>query len=308
MIRRLGALLALAFLVSCNGGGVCGNCTVPPYNATGATAPGGTPVIPPGVIATPAPATLSCNQGGAAIPLGAALAPFALLAASTITNTGLSIVTYAPTAITAGTHDDLIGVSPGTAVTGFYPPGVDADGPNAIYAAGYNTNAAVPLAAQNALTTAYNATAAAGPVTQTFVGGQDLSQATYVGGGQPVGTLPPGIYASPSTLSIMAGNLTLNGLGNPQSVFIFQIGSSFTTTLNGLASGNVILTNGATACNVFWQIGSSATLGGATFYGNVMAQSSVTLTSSAAFTSRALARTGGVTISAATLVTNPGGQ
>jgi hypothetical protein len=211
-------------------------------------------------------------------------------------------------AITAGTHDDLIGVSPGTAITGFYPPGVDTDGPNAIYAAGYNPNAAVPLAAQAALTIAYNAAAAAVPVTQAFAGGQDLSQATYNGGGQPVGTLPPGIYASPSTLSIMAGNLTLNGLGNPQSVFIFQIGSSFTTTFNGVASGNVILTNGASACNVYWEIGSSATLGGATFYGNVMAQASVTLTSSAAFTGRALARTGAVTISAPTLVTNPGGQ
>jgi len=302
MIRRLAALLTLAFLVSCNGGGLCGNCTVPPFNAAGSG------VIPPGVLATPPPATLSCSQGGSAIPLGAALAPFALLAGSTITNTGLTIVTYAPTAVTGGTHDDLIGVSPGTAVTGFYPPGVDADGPNAIYAVGYNGNAAVPLAAQNALTTAYNAVAAAGPVTQTFVGGQDLSQANYIGGGQPTGTLPPGIYASPSTLSILAGNLTLNGLGNPQSVFIFQVGSGFTTMLNGLAGGNVILTNGASACNVYWQIGSSATLGGATFYGNVLSLSSITLTSSAAFTGRALARNGAVTISAATLVTNPGGQ
>jgi hypothetical protein len=251
---------------------------------------------------------LSCNQSGAAIPLGVALAPFALLAGSTITNTGLTVVTYAPLAITAGTHDDLIGVSPGTAVTGFYPPGVDTDGPNAIYAAGYNPNAAVPLAAQAALTIAYNAVGSAGPLTQVFPPGQDLSQATYNGGGQPVGTLPPGIYASPSSLSIMAGNLTLNGLGNPQSVFIFQIGSTLTTTLNGSVSGNVILTNGASACNVYWEIGSSATLGGATFYGNVMARTSITLTSSTTFTGRALARNGAVTISAPTLVTNPGGQ
>jgi hypothetical protein len=106
----------------------------------------------------------------------------------------------------------------------------------------------------------------------------------------------------------MAGNLTLNGLGNPQSVFIFQVGSSLTTTLNALVSGNVILTNGASACNVYWQIGTSATLGGATFYGNVLANASVTLVSSGAFTGRALARSGAVTISAATLVTNPGGQ
>ncbi len=106
----------------------------------------------------------------------------------------------------------------------------------------------------------------------------------------------------------MAGNLTLNGLGNPQSTFVFQMGSSLTTTLNGGASGNVILTNGASACNIYWQVGSSATLGGASFYGDVFALSSITLTSSASFAGRALARNGSVTISAATLVTNPGGQ
>jgi len=70
------------------------------------------------------------------------------LAGSTITNVGNTLVTYAPGAVTGGTNDDLIGVSPGTAVTGFYPPGTDTDGPNAIYAAGYNPNAAVPAAAQ----------------------------------------------------------------------------------------------------------------------------------------------------------------
>ncbi len=129
--------------------------------------------MPPGV-ATPPPSTLSCSQGGSAIALGAALAPFALLAGSTITNTGLTVVTNAPGAVTGSVSDDLIGVSPGTAVTGFYPPGTDTGGTNAIYAAGYNTNAAVPLAAENALMTAYNA-AAGVPATQTFLGGQDLS-------------------------------------------------------------------------------------------------------------------------------------
>ena len=312
--RRLTALVALAFLASCSGSG-CGNCTVPAFNATpvaGTTptpSPGITPTPTPSPTPTPTPATLSCNQGAAAIPLGPALAPFALLAGSTITNVGNTLVTYAPGAVTAGINDDLIGVSPGTAVTGFYPPGTDTDGTNAIYAANYNTNAAVPLAAENALTTAYNV-AAGKPATATVAG--DLSQASVPG--YPTGTLPAGVYKSTSSLSIAAGNLTLDGGGNSQSVFIFQMGSTLTTTLNGGVSGNVLLQNGASPCNIYWQVGSSATLGGATFYGNVLAYSSITINATN-FTGRALA--GGPTLGdgsvsipiiAGSLITNPGGQ
>jgi type VI secretion system secreted protein VgrG len=219
---------------------------------------------------------------------------------------GNTLVTY-----TGTTHDDLVGVSPGTAVTGFYPPGTVADGPNSIYAATFNTNAAVPLAAENALTTAYN-TAAGRAATVSFVGTPDLSQASVPG--HPTGTLPPGVYHATSSVSIAAGNLTLDGGGDPTGVFIFQIGSTLTTTLNGGTSGNVILTNGANACNIYWQVGSSATLGGATFFGNVFAFSSITLNASN-FTGRALAGgpslgTGAVSIPVAggSLITNPGGS
>jgi hypothetical protein len=307
LLARLIAPAALVALAAC---GTC-NCNVPPFTATaGVTVPPGSVgvVLPPGAVvpgATPPPATLSCSQGAGSIALGPALAPFALLAGSTITNTGNTIVTYAAGAVTGSLNDDLIGVSPGTAVVGFYPPGVDADGPNAIYAAGYNTASAVPLAAEAALTTAYN-TAAGLAATTTFPGGQDLSLATVPG--HPTGTLPPGVYKSASTLSIASGNLTLDGGGNAQSVFVFQVGSAFTTTLNAGAGGNVILTGGATACNVYWQVGTSAVLGGATFYGNILALASVTLTTSTQFTGRALARSAAVTISTASLVTNPGGS
>ncbi len=116
------------------------------------------------------------------------------------------------------------------------------------------------------------------------------------------------MYKSASTFGILAGNLTLDGGGNPQSTFIFQAGSALTTTLGGGAAGNIILTGGASACNITWQVGSAAVLGGASFYGNILAQASVTLTTSTQFTGRALARTGAVTISSATLVTNPGGS
>jgi len=326
------ALVALASLSAC---GAC-NCNLPARSPVVAVAPGVTPtplpgatptplpgatptpaplvtptpvvVVPPGVVPpapTPPPTTLSCNQSATAPGLGAALTPFAVLAGTSVSNTGLSVITYATGATTAGVNDDLVGVSPGTAVVGFYPSGTDADGINAIYGAGYNANAGIPIAAQAALTTAYN-TFAGLAATTTFPGGQDLSQAAVPG--YPTGTLPPGVYASPSTLGILAGNLTLDGGGNPQSMFVFQTGSALTTTLNGGGSGNIILTNGASACNIYWQVGSSASLGGTSFYGNVLALTSVTLTSSTQFTGRALARNGAVTISSATLVTNPGGK
>jgi hypothetical protein len=304
--RRLGLA---ALLVSLAGCGAC-NCTVPAYTAGAAGAPvilGGVALAPganPPATLPPA-GTLSCSQGAGSVPLGPALSPFALLAGSTITNTGASIVTYAAGAVTGNLNDDLVGVSPGTSVVGFYPSGSVTDGPSAIYAVGSHNDPAVTVAAESALTTAYNVAAGTASTT-TFPGGQDLS--TAVVGVNPPGTLPPGVYKSPSTLGIFAGNLTLNGGGNPQSVFIFQVGTALTTTFNGGATGNVILANGATACNVYWQVGTSAVLGGASFYGNVLASASVTLTSSTQFTGRALARNGAVTISTATLVTNPGGS
>ncbi len=245
-----------------------------------------------------------CQQGNErVIKLGSALTPFALLAASTITNVGGTLVTYGPGAITNGVDDDLIGVYPGTAVTGFYPPGLDTDGMNAIYAAGYNLNAAVPAAAQSALVTAYN-TAAGRKTTATVAG--DLSQVSMPG--YPTGTLPPGIYKSTSSLSISSGNLTLDAHNVPRSPFIFQVASSLTTTANGGAGGNIILINGASACNIFWQVGSSATLGGSTFYGNVAAYASITLNATT-FNGRAMALNGAVTIPVAsgTLITAPGG-
>lgn len=290
-LRQVAGVLVIASLAACSGGSGCGNCNVPAiFPATASPAP--TPSPTPTPIPTPAP--LSCNQNTTApnaIVLGPALAPFALLAGSTITNVGNTFVTY-----TGTTHDDLVGVSPGTAVTGFYPPGTVADGPTAIYAATFNTNTAIPTAAQGALTTAYN-TAAAKASTATIAG--DL-------GGQ---TLSPGVYTSTSTIAIASGNLTLDGGGNSASIFIFQIASTLTTVLNGSAGGNVLLQNGASACNIYWQVGSSATLGGATFNGNVLAQASITINATT-FNGRALARTAAVSIPviSGSLITNPGGS
>jgi hypothetical protein len=91
-------------------------------------------------------------------------------------------------------------------------------------------------------------------------------------GGQ---TLAPGLYKSTSSLAISSGNLTLDAQGNANAVFIFQMASTLTTT-TGL---QVILTGGAQAANIFWQVGSSATLGtNSIFQGTIMADQSITLT------------------------------
>jgi len=319
-VGGLAALMALASLAACSGG--CGNCNVPNFNGPPGATPAPSPLPTPTPIPTPTPTVgaLSCSQGQGGIALGAALAPFAVLAGSTITNVGNTLVTYAPGAITGSFHDDLIGVWPGTAVTGF-PPGTDTDGTNAIYAAGFNTTTGVPQAAQGALTTAYNAVVAKAPTT-VFVGTPDLSQSnsTVTNCGAtgsltcPTGTLGAGVYKASTTASIMAGNLTLDGGGNAQSVFIFQIGTSLTTTLNGGVSGNVRLINGASPCNIYWAEGAAATLGGATFYGNVLTgpvdtgTESITVNATT-FTGRALAKTAvSIPVAGGSTITNPGGS
>ena len=329
MFKTSAALVALVSLAAC---GAC-NCNVPGFLAGLTTGgPGATPapgttaapiaVLPPGVVPpvpTPPPATLSCSQAAGAFALGPALAPFAVLAGlGGITNVGPSVVTFASGAVTGSLNDDLIGgwTAGGglAAVTGFYPSGTDFDGTNAIYAPQFNNNPAVPQAAQGALTTAYNTAAGMAP-TWTFAGAGNVELSTAVGpAGYPTGTLPAGVYKVFSTASIMTGNLTLNGGGNPQSVFIFQIGTALTTTLNGGTSGNVLLINGANACNIYWAEGSAATLGGATFNGNVLTGPTNTGTESitinaTTFNGRALAKTAvSIPVAGGSTITTPGGN
>jgi hypothetical protein len=102
------------------------------------------------------------------------------------------------------------------------------------------------------------------------------------------------VYAGPSKGALgLTGKLTLDGAGDPNSVFIFQTNS---TLITGSGS-TVTLINGAQECNVFWQVGSSATLGtGSTFVGNILALTSITVNSSVTVHGRALARNGGVTL------------
>jgi subtilisin family serine protease len=190
---------------------------------------------------------------------------FAVLAGSTVTNTGSTVIS-----------GDL-GVSPGSAVTGF-PPGLVVSG--AIHSAD-----AATFAAQNAVTTAYNSLA--GQACTLDVTGQDL-------GGQ---TLTAGVYCFSSSAQL-TGTLTLNAQGNANAVFIFKMGSTLTTA----SASSVVLTNGASPRNVFWQVGSSATLGTATsFAGNILALTSITVTTGASVAGRTLARNGAVTLDANTV-------
>jgi len=135
-----------------------------------------------------------------------------------------------------------------------------------------------------------------------FVEGASYSAPITIAGDQGGKTLVAGIYKSTSTLMVQKGDLTLSG--SATDVWIFQIASAFTTV--GGAGGNVILSGGALAKNVYWQTGSSATIGNYTnFQGNVLALQSITMGSHATATGRMLARNGAVVMTDTNIITKP---
>jgi hypothetical protein len=197
----------------------------------------------------------------ATVGLGTA-ASFSVLGGSTVTNTG-------PTTM----FGDL-GLSPGSSVTG---------APHVLGAT--HVDDAVAIEAKNALTTAYN-DAASRPSNGSA--GTDLAGQTFT----------PGVRNASSSLLLSSGSVTLNAEGNPNAVFIFQIGSTLITGSNT----SVSLINGAQACNVFWQVGSSATLGtGTRFVGTIMAAASITANTAATIHGRLLAQTGAVNMDTNTI-------
>jgi hypothetical protein len=204
----------------------------------------------------------SAQAAAVAVPLGTARS-YAVLAGSTVTNTGPSVI------------NGDVGLSPGTAVTGF-PPGL----------VNGTTHAAdaVALQAKADLKTAYNVAAGEKPphAITADLGGQTLTR---------------GVYNSATSLGL-TGALTLDGQGDPDSVWVFQAGSTLTTA----TASSVNLINGASPCNVYWQIGSSATLGTAsTFRGSVLALHSITVTTGVTVHGRVLARNGAVTLDTDTI-------
>ena len=193
-----------------------------------------------------------------AIDLGTARS-FAVLAGSGITNTGTTRIT-----------GDVGSFGSTDAISGF----------ESVTLIGVNHGGnAVTQKAKDDLTTAYDQAAASGPPT--------LLNATELGGR----TLTPGVYRH-ETLGL-TGALTLDTQGDPNAVFVFQAGSTLTTA----AASSVVVLGGSTACNVFWQIGSSATFGEDTsFVGNVLAAQSISATRGATFQGRLLAQVGAVTL------------
>ena len=208
---------------------------------------------------------LSPAQAGVAPPppanpfLGSGAAAFSVLGASTVTNTGPSVLT-----------GDL-GVYPGTAITGF-PPGV-VNG--TLHAAD-----TVSQQAQDEVATAY--TTLAGLPSDTNLTGQDL-------GGL---TLTPGV-ATFNTSAALTGTVTLDAQGDPDAAFVVQVGTALTTA----TESQVSYINGAQPCHTFWQVGGQATLGtGSSFAGNLLAQTSITAGTATSVTGRLLAGNGAVTL------------
>lgn len=200
------------------------------------------------------------SQAGAAqAPVGLGTAKsFAVIAGSTVTNTGPSTISGS------------VGVSPGAAVTGF-PPGKVNNG--TIHKAD-----AVAAQAQSDVTTAYNDAAGRTPFASVpaDLGGKTLAAGVYRGGALG-----------------LTGTLTLDAKGDPNAVFILQAASTLITA----SASRVALVNGASACNVFWKVGSSATLGtNSRFVGTVLALTSIAAKTGASVQGRLLARNAAVTL------------
>ncbi len=207
---------------------------------------------------------------------------FGILSGVGVSSAGLSII-----------NDMDVGISPGlrAAITGF-PPATVVNG--AIYAPNDSPAVEAMLTqAKSDITDAYLiAEAAVSPVPAIVAGD--------IGGS----TLTPGIYKSLSTLLVQSGNLVLDAQGNTNAFWVFQVADELTTI--GGAGGNISLINGAKAENIFWQIGSSATIGDNTsFKGNILALTSITLNPGATVEGRVLARNGAVVLTSTNIINKP---
>ena len=185
----------------------------------------------------------------------------------------------AVTCVTGGTVNADVSISPGNTLTGFGP---------CVITGVQNLGNAIAAQAQIDLTTAYNTLA-----------GLPCPPANAIVANLGGTTKAAGVYCSATGVGV-TGTLTLDGGGNPNAVFVFQVGTALTT------AGDVVLINGAQAKNVYWQVGSSATIGTASqFQGNILALTSITLVDNATLRGRALARNGAVTLGTNNTITLP---
>jgi len=206
-------------------------------------------------------AAIPAAAQAAAVDLGT-VSPFVVLGGSAVTNTGPSVL-----------NGDL-GVSPGTSLTGFGLP--------AVVNGAIHNNDAVAAQAQADLTTAYDVAAGQPVAPADDLSGTDLGNRTLTAGAYR--------YTSDAQLT---GPLTLDAQGDPNAQFVFEIASALTTA----PASSVLLINGASPCNVYWQVGSSATLDTTTaFQGNLMALTDISLNDAATVTGRMLARNGQVSL------------
>lgn len=224
-----------------------------------------------------APVTVVCEvapvvSSGPPAPSFLYTSTFGALASSTLTNTGSTIV------------EGDIGLYPGTSITGF-PPGI------------YTGTEHLTDGTAHAGETSANA---------AYVAGQALAGGTVIAGGT-IGTgttLTPGVYKATSSLNLTGGTVTLDGGGNPNAVFIFQIASTLVTA----SSTQVVLVGGAQPQNVFWFVGSSATLGtGTQMVGTIIANASITDNGGSTIQGRLIALTAAVTLNDTTIIV-PGAQ
>jgi hypothetical protein len=185
----------------------------------------------------------------------------------------------AVTCVTGGIINADVSVSPGNTVTGFGP---------CVITGVQHLGDALAAQGQIDLTTAYNTLA-----------GLPCSPSNAIAGNLGGTTKPAGVYCTASGIGV-TGTLTLDGGGDPNATFIFQAGTSLVT------AGDVVLINGAQARNVYWQVGSSATIGTSSHWqGNILALTSITLVDNATLLGRALARNGAVSLGTNNVITLP---
>ncbi len=210
--------------------------------------------------------TVGVSQAVATAPTLGTAASFAVLGGSTVTNTGPTIVT------------GNLGVSPGSAIVGFFPD--TPLGPGTVVGTQHAADA-VALQAQSDATTAYGALASQA-CDFTYTLAEDI-------GGD---TLAPGVHCFPSS-AFITGALTLDAAGDPNAVWVFNIESTLITA----PAASVLIINGGDACHLFWRVGSSATLDTTTsFQGNILALASITANTGATVSGRLLAQVGAVTM------------